>query len=83
MCHDASYDTIRANEERRIAMACSDPRTRKIHLELAAKHAALSDALLDAPEVQGAVAKRLWTAAVKRGFKPQVVSQQNDPLDDR
>jgi hypothetical protein len=41
MSPDSSYYTARAAEERRLAMATEDSKVRRIHLELAAKYAAL------------------------------------------
>jgi hypothetical protein len=41
---DQSYHAHRAIEERRRAMASADPKVRSIHLELAAKYAALAGA---------------------------------------
>lgn len=42
MSQDSAYYVARANEERRLAMASTDQRVRRIHLELAAKYAALA-----------------------------------------
>jgi hypothetical protein len=41
MSRDPSYYAARATEERRLAMAASDPRVRRVHLELAAEYAVL------------------------------------------
>lgn len=40
MSHDPCYYAARAMEERRLAMASSNPKVRRVHLELAAKYAA-------------------------------------------
>ena len=42
MSNDPSYYVARATEERRLAMAASDLRARRVHLELAAKYALLA-----------------------------------------
>ena len=42
MSEDLSYYVARAIEERRLAMASNDPNVRAIHLEMAAKYAALA-----------------------------------------
>jgi len=39
MSQDQSYYAARAIQERRLAMAASDPAVRRIHLELAAQYA--------------------------------------------
>lgn len=39
MSEDQSYFAARANQERQLAMAASDPKVRRIHLELAAEYA--------------------------------------------
>ena len=44
MPNDSAYNAARANEERRLAMASEDPKVRRIHLEMAAKYAALAGA---------------------------------------
>lgn len=44
MSPDPSYYAARATEERRRAMASLDPRVRRVHLEMAAKYAALAGA---------------------------------------
>ena len=41
MSGDPSYYAARATEERRLAMASVDTKVRRIHLEMAAKYAAL------------------------------------------
>ena len=42
MSPDPSYFAARAVEHRRYAMASTDPRVRRVHLELAAKYAVLA-----------------------------------------
>ena len=42
MSNDPFYNAARAIEERRRAMMATDPRVRRIHLELAASYAALA-----------------------------------------
>jgi hypothetical protein len=44
MSDDPSYYAARAAEERRLAMASADKRVRRVHLEMAAKYAALAGA---------------------------------------
>lgn len=44
MSSDPSYYAARATEERRLAMASSDPKVRRIHLDMAAKYAILAGA---------------------------------------
>jgi hypothetical protein len=39
MSQDHSYFAARAIEERRLAMAASDPSVRRVHLEMAARYA--------------------------------------------
>ena len=39
MSQDPAYFTARATEERRLAMAASDPAVRRIHLDMAAEYA--------------------------------------------
>ena len=39
MSSDSSYFAMRADEERRLAMASADPKVRRIHLEMAARYA--------------------------------------------
>ena len=48
----SSYFAMRANEERRIAMASVDPRVRRVHLEMAARYAvaAGADVTLDSED---------------------------------
>lgn len=43
MSSDLTYYATRANEERRVAMASSNPNVRRVHLEMAEKYAALAD----------------------------------------
>ena len=57
MSDDRSYYAERANQERRFAMAAADQNTRRIHLEMASKYAALAGICLtddtsDEPEQQ-------------------------------
>ena len=47
MSQDLPYYAARATEERRLAMAATDPRVRRIHLELAAEYAILAGAEAD------------------------------------
>lgn len=42
MSDNSSYFAARAIEERRLAMASSDPQVRAVHLEMAARYAALA-----------------------------------------
>ena len=42
MSQDPSYYAARAIEERRLAMASTNPGVRRVHLEMAAKYAALA-----------------------------------------
>ena len=42
MSNDQSYLAARAGEERRLAMAAANPNVRRIHLEMAARYAALA-----------------------------------------
>ena len=44
MSPDPSYYAARATEERRLAMASTDSKVRRIHLEMAAKYASLAGA---------------------------------------
>ena len=44
MSPSSSYFAVRANEERRRAMASADPRVRRIHLEMAARYAVAAGA---------------------------------------
>ena len=44
MSDDPFYYAARATEERRLAMASESSKIRKIHLEMAARYAALADA---------------------------------------
>lgn len=69
MLSDASYHCRRANEERRLARAATDPRARWAHLEMAARYDTLAGAEPDDAEVQDAVAQRLFAAAFRRGLE--------------
>lgn len=42
MSQDPAYYAARATEERRLAMAATDPRVRRVHLEMAAEYAILA-----------------------------------------
>ena len=44
MSNDPSYYAARATEERRLAMAATDAKVRRIHLEMAVNYAALAGA---------------------------------------
>jgi hypothetical protein len=50
MSQDPSYYVARAIEERRLAMAATDPVVRRIHLELAAEYALRAGTNDDASE---------------------------------
>ena len=40
----SSYFAVRANEERRLAMASANPKVRRVHLEMAARYAVAAGA---------------------------------------
>ena len=62
MTQHPSYYARRAQDERRMAAPSTDPMARKAHLKLAA----LAGEDPDKPEVQDAVAERLFVAAAVR-----------------